>query len=69
MLKVGLISLHNVSDGLTICSESPQVVPPPRQAHTAVWDGADSLIIFGGNNGDNKIFGDVRLLSLSTGYW
>lgn len=42
--------------------------PPPRQGHSAVWDEADSLIIMGGNNND-KIFGDVRILSLSTGYW
>jgi hypothetical protein len=48
--------------------QSLQAPPPPRQGHSAVWDEADSLIIMGGNNND-KIFGDVRILSLSTGYW
>lgn len=33
-----------------------------------MWDGADSLIVYGGNHGE-RILGDVRVLSLSTGYW
>lgn len=42
--------------------------PVPRQAHTAVWDFSDSLIVFGGL-GETSVFNDVHVLSLSTGYW
>ena len=45
-----------------------QALPLARQSHTAVWDGSDSLIVFGGTNG-GRLFGDVRVLSLSTGFW
>lgn len=45
-----------------------QAVPPPRQGHSAIWDGADSLLIYGGHYG-TRILGDVRILSLSTGHW
>ncbi len=33
-----------------------------------MWDHSDSLIVFGGL-GDTAVFGDVHMLSLSTGYW
>ena len=60
------LQARHLMSGL-ICTHL-QTPPPARQGHTAVWDGADSLIIVGGNNGD-KLFQDVRRLSLSTGYW
>jgi hypothetical protein len=45
-----------------------QEKPAARQAHSAVWDFSDSLIVFGGL-GDTSVFNDVHVLSLSTGYW
>ncbi|BDA44522.1 Acyl-CoA-binding domain-containing protein 4 [Coccomyxa sp. Obi] len=42
--------------------------PDCRQGHSAVWDFADSLIVFGGLSA-TSVFNDVHVLSLSTGYW
>ncbi len=43
--------------------------PAPRHSHTAVWDGSDSLIVFGGVSAAATPLADLRVLSLSTGYW
>lgn len=42
--------------------------PAGRQGHSAAWDLADSLIVFGGLS-DAAVFSDVHVLSLSTGFW
>lgn len=46
-----------------------QVPPSPRHGHTAVWDGSDSLIVFGGISSTSQCLADVHVLSLSTGFW
>lgn len=45
--------------------------PPPRGQHTAVWDGDDSLIVFGGTaaGGAALVAGEVQVLSLSQRRW
>ena len=45
-----------------------QAAPPPRHGHTAVWDGADALVLYGGTNGA-AVFSDVRVLCLASGRW
>ena len=45
-----------------------QAAPPRRHGHTAVWDGADALVLYGGTNGA-AVFSDVRVLCLASGRW
>ena len=42
------------------CEPPLQTAPAPRHGHTAVWDGADRLLIFGGSCGGS----DVHVLTL-----
>ncbi|CAK0737604.1 hypothetical protein CVIRNUC_000940 [Coccomyxa viridis] len=42
--------------------------PCARMGHTAVWDFADSLVVFGGLS-ESAVLSDVYVLSLSSGFW
>ena len=45
-----------------------QDAPCARMGHTAVWDFADSLVVFGGLS-ESAVLSDVYVLSLSSGFW